>query len=56
MAHNCRLDIHNKKIKGDTMQMEAVHHIVAGTAYPLPYILIGFPGKIHRYIVQKTRT
>lgn len=32
-------------MKGDARQIEAVHHIVAGTAYPLPYILIGYPGK-----------
>ncbi|KAG4074220.1 hypothetical protein HA402_015523 [Bradysia odoriphaga] len=38
------LDIQHKGLKGDTNQIEAVNHIVAGTAYPLPYVLIGFPG------------
>lgn len=46
LTDDFRLDIYNKHIKGDTNQMEAVQHIVAGSSYPLPYILIGFPGKI----------
>lgn len=35
------------------MQIAAVKHIVAGTSYPLPYLLIGFPGKAH--VQQKMR-
>ncbi|XP_037039708.1 putative helicase mov-10-B.1 [Bradysia coprophila] len=38
------LDIHHKGLKEDRNQVRAVNHIVAGTAYPLPYVLIGFPG------------
>ncbi|KAG4075059.1 hypothetical protein HA402_008124 [Bradysia odoriphaga] len=49
-----QLDIRDKRLKSDTHQTEAVHNIVAGTAYPLPYVLIGFPGKI-RFLVREKR-
>lgn len=32
------------KIKSDVNQIAAVRHIVAGTAYPYPYLLVGYPG------------
>lgn len=39
-----KLQFFDPKIKSDVSQIAAVKHIVAGTAYPLPYLLIGFPG------------
>lgn len=39
-----RLQFFDPKIKSDVNQIAAVKHIVAGTSYPLPYLLIGFPG------------
>ncbi|KAG4073853.1 hypothetical protein HA402_014058 [Bradysia odoriphaga] len=39
-----QLQFFDPKIKSDVNQIAAVKHIVAGTAYPYPYLLIGFPG------------
>lgn len=42
-----RLQFFDAKVKSDVNQIAAVKHIVAGTAYPLPYLLVGFPGKLY---------
>ncbi|KAJ6648786.1 putative helicase mov-10-B.2 [Pseudolycoriella hygida] len=39
-----KLQFFDPKIKSDVNQIAAVKHIVEGTAYPLPYLLLGFPG------------